>query len=302
MLFEYYQVSLDVWCLNEGVKALEKEYIYFTTKNHRTVKNSLLRYGHNEEYINDNTMPGHINYYADRLKKDKKEVTHDFVLSKLAEGEGGWDTTPRYFDKGFDYAPIDLNCLVYLMEKNLSFFYGLKGDSKKQKQYLNLAKTRHKDLMNLCKGDDGIYYDYNAKENKRSDYITGASFYPYFVGIETSDKGIDKLLKELEYPFGLSCVQNRNQEEIMQWDFPNLWPPLILIAVRGLKNINRIEDAKRLAKKYMDMVEKEFERTGELWEKYDVTHGQKASHHEYSETQMLGWTAGVYLDCYRLFG
>ena len=247
-------------------------------------------------------MPRHINYYADRLKKDKKNVTKEFVLSKLAEGEGGWDTTPRYFNKCLDYAPIDLNCLVYLMEKNLAYFYGLKGNQDKQRDYKNLAEIRRQDIVSLCKGTDSIYYDYNAKEDKKSDYITAASFFPYFAGIEKSDDGIDKLLKELEYPFGLSSVQNRNNKEIMQWDFPNLWPPLVLIAVRGLINVNRKADAKRIAKKYMDIVESEYDKTDALWEKYDVTDGKKASHHEYSETQMLGWTAGVYLDCYNLFG
>lgn len=302
MLYEYYSYTQDNWCLNAGVTALEKEYIYFTTKNHRKVKNSLLRYGHNEEYINDYTMPGHINYYADRLKKDKKEVTKEFVLSKLAEGEGGWDTTPRFYNRGLDYAPIDLNCLVYLMEKNLAYFYGIKGDVQNQKYYTDLAEIRRRDIVSLCKDDDGIYYDYNSKQDKKSDYITSASFYPYYAGIEKSDDGVDKLLKELEYPFGLSSVQNRDNKEVMQWDFPNLWPPLVLIAVRGLINVNRKADARRIAVKYMDVVENEYKRTSALWEKYDVTDGKKASHHEYFETQMLGWTAGVYLDCYRLFG
>ena len=40
--------------------------------------------------------------------------------------------------------------------------------------------------------------------------------------------------------------------------------------------------------------EKTFEKTLKLWEKYDAETGEKATVNEYTETQMLGWTAGVY--------
>ena len=42
-------------------------------------------------------------------------------------------------------------------------------------------------------------------------------------------------------------------------------------------------------------VEDEFNRCGKLWEKYDAVSGEKATVNEYSETEMMGWTAGVYV-------
>ena len=41
-----------------------------------------------------------------------------------------------------------------------------------------------------------------------------------------------------------------------------------------------------------------FANTGKLWEKYDAVNGGKATANEYAETEMLGWTAGVYNDIY----
>ena len=60
-------------------------------------------------------------------------------------------------------------------------------------------------------------------------------------------------------------------------------------------NYGYTEDAKRIAKKYTMMLESEFERTGKLWEKYDVVTGKVAEGAEYSAPEMLGWTAGTYL-------
>ena len=37
-----------------------------------------------------------------------------------------------------------------------------------------------------------------------------------------------------------------------------------------------------------------FAKTNKLWEKYDVNIGSRSILNEYSETEMLGWTAGCY--------
>lgn len=58
------------------------------------------------------------------------------------------------------------------------------------------------------------------------------------------------------------------------------------------------EEAERIGKKYLLTVEGCFANTGKLWEKYDAVKGGKATANEYTETEMLGWTAGVYNDIY----
>ena len=73
-----------------------------------------------------------------------------------------------------------------------------------------------------------------------------------------------------------------------------MWPNLVLFAYEALKNNGLYDDAKRIGNKFLNVVNKEFERTGKLWEKYDVISGKKSSVNEYQETEMMGWTAGVY--------
>lgn len=73
-----------------------------------------------------------------------------------------------------------------------------------------------------------------------------------------------------------------------------MWPSNVYFAYVGLKRIGLEEDASRIAKKYIDTVERCFEQSGSLWEKYDALKGTVAATKEYDSPEMMGWTAGVY--------
>lgn len=55
------------------------------------------------------------------------------------------------------------------------------------------------------------------------------------------------------------------------------------------------DDAKRAAEKYIDVSEKMYEKTGVMWEKYNVLTGDSNTAADYKSREMLGWSAGVYL-------
>ena len=56
-----------------------------------------------------------------------------------------------------------------------------------------------------------------------------------------------------------------------------------------------IEDAKRIAEKFIRLMEKTFDETCHLWEKYDVVNGSAEALAEYETPAMLGWTYGTYI-------
>jgi len=58
-----------------------------------------------------------------------------------------------------------------------------------------------------------------------------------------------------------------------------------------------IDDAARIAEKYLNIVEKNFKSTGKIWEKYNVVEGSINVNDEYKMPSMLGWTAGVFVYC-----
>lgn len=67
------------------------------------------------------------------------------------------------------------------------------------------------------------------------------------------------------------------------------------MVIKGLLNYGYKKDAHRIAKKYAELVEKNYEKTGNLWEKYDVVTGGVSTATEYETPTMMGWSAGVYL-------
>ncbi len=73
------------------------------------------------------------------------------------------------------------------------------------------------------------------------------------------------------------------------------WAPLQYIVIRALDNYGYTDDAKRAAKKYIDVSEKMYEKTGVMWEKYNVLTGDSNTAADYKSREMLGWSAGVYL-------
>ena len=88
-------------------------------------------------------------------------------------------------------------------------------------------------------------------------------------------------------------------KRIYQWAEPNGWACLTYIAVSSAHRIGLELDAKRLAKKYVDVVDKIYDRTGRLYEKYNVETGDLDVVGEYGQLEMLGWTAGIYTALYQ---
>ena len=63
----------------------------------------------------------------------------------------------------------------------------------------------------------------------------------------------------------------------------------------GFDKYGYTDIAKRIAQKYVTLADKVFEKTGNLWEKYNVIDGNLDVSNEYGLPPMMGWSAGVYL-------
>ena len=71
----------------------------------------------------------------------------------------------------------------------------------------------------------------------------------------------------------------------------------MFFTLKAAIKLNLIDIAEEIANKYISMVDNVFNKTGALWEKYDCLTGDKSSRNEYTETEMMGWTAGTYIYC-----
>lgn len=214
----------------------------------------------------------------------------------MAGAESGWDFSPRCEQQQLDCAYVDLNAILYGMERNMAAFAQILDNGEAPAWQEAAEKRLH--LMRTLLFDGEVYRDYNEATKQHSPIFSIASFYPLWAGVATPKQAAStvKQLPRLEYPCGLATCEGGARRTPYQWDFPNGWAPLHYIAVHGLARYGYQTEAKRIAEKYVRAIDKTFRQTGTLWEKYNVTDGSLNVTDEYEMPPMLGWTAGVYVD------
>lgn len=125
-----------------------------------------------------------------------------------------------------------------------------------------------------------------------------AGYYPLWAGLATKSQAekVKDQLALFEYKGGLSNTQSENlSEEFKQHDYPNGWAQQHYIVIQGLLNYGYEEEAKRIAKKWLELNKKVFIKTGNFWEKYNVvkcTVG-KSNQDRYPIQSGFGWTNAI---------
>lgn len=278
----------DVWdYINDAKKteylnALKKEYAFWDTK--RKTENGLNRYdcsATDKEYLE------FVQVYKDRTGIALPET----VLNGrgiMAEAESGWDFSPRFPDNCLNYNPIDLNSLLYFNEIFLS-----EHDSD-NREYWQTKATIRKNKLSSFKNKNGIFCDFCYKSGKIEEVFGTHGFFPYFTGLSKDEKGYELLLSKLEKPFGVIVAKTGKQG--FQWAEPNCWAPQEFVAIRSAEMLGLTATAKRLAETYVNAIDNLFKKTGKLFEKIDAETGLLPVNSEYGTPEMLGWTAGVYLE------
>ncbi len=291
-----YEQTKDTKWLDECYKALEKEYEFW--KNERQTPCGLNRYY--GKFSHDELMD-FCNVLCKRFNMGKpadKVVAEKYGQAMYSFAESGWDCNSRMGLDCYNYAWVDLNSLLFGIETDMAFFSAeLKNGC--ENFWSEKAEQRRNRMTQLMWNDaSGAFCDYNFTECRQADIVSIAQFYPLFSGVCTLEQANStvELLSKIEFEFGVACCEKRDDLYNLQWDYPNGWACLQYIVVHGLLRYGYREDAFRIAEKYKCLVEKVFEATENLWEKYNVTTGEVSNNKEYKTPAMMGWTAGVYVD------
>ncbi|MBN2658974.1 MAG: hypothetical protein JXR86_18110 [Spirochaetales bacterium] len=284
--------------LQEIYPLLEREYDFWI--NERTTFEGLQSYGHKADVSSLCTFSAEV---ARRIGFDLHSPDLKGAGHLLAEAESGWDFTPRFEGVCSDFLPVDLNSLLYGFETIMADFalrLGREGDPEIWAG--RRSRRREKMAGYLWDGERGVFTDYNFRTGKKAGLMTAASLFPLWTGIASEQEAGEtvKALKVLEFSCGIAATESGTFRN--QWAYPNGWPPLQYIAYRGLDRYGYRDDAERLAVKYINIVESLYERTGHLWEKYNVADPLYDVLDEYKMPPMMGWTAGVYLDALQFTG
>jgi len=264
-----------------------------------------------------------LNRYNDNIHEARPEsYREDIVLVEAKDNpkkcfenlraacESGWDFSSRWMKDANDLSsiecaaiiPVDLNALLVHLEKSIAKAYQLldknnPANKEIAQKFLTQAKDRITLINKYCWNEElNCYCDYNHETIRQTNKVTAAMVVPLFCKIADADQA-QKTALSLEQNLVstggvLTTVVNSGQ----QWDAPNGWAPLQWMAVKGLDNYNLTSYSKEIAQKFVSIVERVFESTGKLLEKYNVENDSLlAGGGEYPVQDGFGWTNGVYL-------
>lgn len=229
------------------------------------------------------------------------QLTKKFYKGDRALRESGLDITSRFgaFGAGtIDYAPVDLNSLLYKTESDLETISYELGKKEEANTWHQRAAIRREKISQLFwNKTKGLFFDFNFVKNQQSIYEYISTFFPLWVGLATPEqaRAVKNNLKVFEQKGGLVTSTFASGA---QWDYPYGWAPFQLIAIEGLRRYGYTEDADRIAIEFLSMIINNFEKDGGIREKYNVVTASSDTQIQigYKTNEIgFGWTNGVFL-------
>lgn len=291
-LLAIYRATGDMDWLRNALPLLEKYYFYWSVPPHHIPGIGLARYcdfGEGpapevESSEKDDRGLTHYQRVAEYLATLPPEKTSTFLnadgtltdhayRSDRSMRESGFDPGFRFGPLDLDtlnYAPICLNSLLWRMETDIAAVRKITGATATRSVWLERAAQRRGHISQfLWDADAGLFMDHNIATGTRGDFVFATTFWPLWAGLATPEQAaaVAANLPLFETPGGIRTGPNATG---CQWDAPFGWAPLTLMAVQGLRRYGFASEALRIAAAFIRMVESEFQRTGQLHEKYDT--------------------------------
>ncbi|MES0530175.1 alpha,alpha-trehalase [Citrobacter portucalensis] len=238
-------------------------------------------------------------------KSNPKRPATEIYRDLRSAAASGWDFSSRWMDnpnqlgtlRTTSIVPVDLNALMYKMEKMIALASKAAGDDAKAAQYDGFANARQKGIEKYLWNDkEGWYADYDLKSHKVRNQLTAAALFPLYVKAAAKDRAskvATATQAHLLQPGGLATTSVKSGQ---QWDAPNGWAPLQWVAASGLQNYGQDTVAMDVTWRFLTNVQHTYDREKKLVEKYDVsTTGTGGGGGEYPLQDGFGWTNGVTL-------
>jgi alpha,alpha-trehalase len=291
--------SGDLEWLRRALPAVERYHAYWQTPPHFTAATGLSRYhalgeGPAPEVVQGELDADGRNHYervGERLRRDFRDapwfahVYDEQSRSLTAEGyrhdrtvrESGFDLTDRFGPCGLlarDFVPVCLNSLLWCLESDIAAIRRrLAASPESIAHWETMANDRAARMQDhFWDESEGLFLDWHLTAGQRSRYAYATAFMPLWAGWATPDQAarLARRLPDFLAPGGLLTSLERSG---CQWDAPFTWAPLVLMAVEGLAAYGHLEPASDLGSRFLTLVAREFERTGQLFEKYDAVEG-----------------------------
>lgn len=277
---------------------MEFYYEYWTTRDRLADGGPLSRYWDESDLPAPEVIsgePGHFDHARARFAAgaEDADLFYDAKRDKLipfyyradrAMRASGLDPTGHW---GYGalrclyHAPVCLNALLYRMEEDMAAFAGIL--SQDTATWKKRALTRREAMRALMRDSTtGLYHDYDFGHKTRNRKPFATIFHALWAGLYDGEKVPDAIPGPLETPHGITTS---NEDSGSQWDHPYGWPPMQYFAFAGLHRCGRKDDARRIARKYVDLAGRILAEHGTLFEKYNMAEGSADIHviHGYHE-------------------
>jgi len=222
-----------------------------------------------------------------------------------AGAESGWDFSSRWLAEPTALGsihttaivPVDLNSLLFHLEKTLARASDAAGERRAGRDYTRQAETRQRAINELLwDAQQGWYVDRDIERGQTRPALTAAALFPLWLEVAgraqaraTAAAVEAQLLRE----GGLLTTTVTTGQ---QWDAPNGWAPLQWVAVDGLQRYRQDALARRIGTRFLHTVQAVYDREGKLVEKYVVDGSAGGGGGgEYPLQDGFGWSNGVTL-------
>jgi alpha,alpha-trehalase len=300
------------------------EYENVWTNSHHGTKTGLTRYFDMGVGQPPEVEPGHFNavysHYARHHSMNVESFVQSYTSGNLgvpeldeyfihdrAMRESGHDSSYRLVGQCADLVTVDLNSLLYKTEADIASiirrefkgtFKTSTGRIERSQVWELRAATRRTQIDNyLWNRERGAFFDFNVRLQKQTGYISATTFYPLWAQLATPEQAcslVKNALPLLEMAGGIAGSTEESRGPISenrpptQWDFPNGWAPHQILIWEGLQNYGYIEEAKRLAYRWLHTITSNaVNYNGVVPEKFDVV---ACSHHVDAEYGNVGTT------------
>ncbi|QMU64284.1 MAG: trehalase [Flavobacteriaceae bacterium] len=227
-----------------------------------------------------------------------------YFLHDRSVRESGHDTSYRLDGNCADLNLVDLNCMLYkyetdfaeLIQNEFDDLFAMGDQTLTGNYWMKKAKIR-RELVDqyLWNAIKGMYFDYDTKLQKRSDFIAATTLLPLWCKLASKEQAtqlVKNAIPQLLQQGGIAGSTQKSIGEISekrpqrQWDYPNGWAPHQMMIWKGLLNYEYENLAQELIYRWLYMITRNaVDYNGTIPEKYDVV---AATHKVFAEYGNVG--------------
>ncbi|DAZ96235.1 TPA: hypothetical protein N0F65_012597 [Lagenidium giganteum] len=274
----------------------------------RTVTHVLNRYVSHADHPRPESYREDVAVATEIFEANKTMYYNDVI----AAAESGWDFSSRWLRDPQDMrtmatsciVPVDLNAILFKVERTLMEFHRYLGHTKRAAFYEDAAVRRARAIDAVLWSDEHqAWKDWNLETSAHSTIVSVSDYTPLWAKVvdRRDTKRLDRIVQSLQ-DSGLHQVggiQTTTTFTGQQWDAPNAWPPEQDLIIEGLLEANTAashELARSLLQTWVRTGLVAWQKTGLMFEKYNATEvGGLGVGGEYFPQFGFGWTNGVIL-------